>query len=142
MDEWSKSQNISSEQVERTELQPPPQAHTEHVNVVFTGSEKLNKTGGAWIGGWHFTLGNLYSWKIKYKGIIQHAWRFVSAPKGPSYNSRAEALTPGSFNFTHNALLKCGGALALHKKKNALESLKNSSNTTISIYAPGSTVFS
>ncbi|GJX29817.1 hypothetical protein Tco_0237896 [Tanacetum coccineum] len=40
MDEWSKSQNISSEQVERNKPQPPPQAHTEHVNALFTGSEK------------------------------------------------------------------------------------------------------
>ncbi|GKD00379.1 hypothetical protein Tco_1170653 [Tanacetum coccineum] len=40
MDEWSKSQNISSEQTDRTEPQPPPQAHTEQLNVVFTGSEK------------------------------------------------------------------------------------------------------
>ncbi|GJW12211.1 reverse transcriptase domain-containing protein [Tanacetum coccineum] len=40
IDEWSKSQNISSEQTDRTEPQPPPQAHTEQVNVVFTGSGK------------------------------------------------------------------------------------------------------
>ncbi|GJX05491.1 hypothetical protein Tco_0191407 [Tanacetum coccineum] len=40
MDEWSKSQNISLEQTDRTEPQPPPQAHTEQVNVVFTGSGK------------------------------------------------------------------------------------------------------
>ncbi|GKC07169.1 hypothetical protein Tco_0998779, partial [Tanacetum coccineum] len=40
MDEWSKSQNISSEQVKRTKPQPPPQAHTEHLNALFTGSEK------------------------------------------------------------------------------------------------------
>ncbi|GKC14921.1 hypothetical protein Tco_1011703 [Tanacetum coccineum] len=40
MDEWSKSQNISSEQTDRTEPQPPFQAHTEQVNVVFTGSGK------------------------------------------------------------------------------------------------------
>ncbi|GJW27861.1 hypothetical protein Tco_0044736 [Tanacetum coccineum] len=40
MDEWSKSQNISSEQTNRTEPQPPFQAHTEQVNVVFTGSGK------------------------------------------------------------------------------------------------------
>ncbi|GJZ08507.1 hypothetical protein Tco_0542790 [Tanacetum coccineum] len=39
MDEWSKSQNVSSKQTDRTNL-PPPQAHTEHVNVVFTGSGK------------------------------------------------------------------------------------------------------
>ncbi|GJQ97385.1 reverse transcriptase domain-containing protein [Tanacetum coccineum] len=42
MDEWSKSQNISSEQTNRTEPQPPPQAHTKQVNVVFTGSEKFD----------------------------------------------------------------------------------------------------
>ncbi|GJR33176.1 hypothetical protein Tco_1109408 [Tanacetum coccineum] len=41
MDEWSKSQNISSKQIDRTNP-PPPQAHTEHVNVVFTGSEKFD----------------------------------------------------------------------------------------------------
>ncbi|GKB25147.1 reverse transcriptase domain-containing protein [Tanacetum coccineum] len=40
IDEWEKSQNISSEQTDRTEPQPPPQAHTEQVNVVFTGSRK------------------------------------------------------------------------------------------------------
>ncbi|GJU22154.1 reverse transcriptase domain-containing protein [Tanacetum coccineum] len=37
MDEWSKSQNISLEQIDRTNP-PPPQAHTEQVNAVFTGS--------------------------------------------------------------------------------------------------------
>ncbi|GKE78420.1 hypothetical protein Tco_1544540 [Tanacetum coccineum] len=42
IDEWEKSQNISLEQTDRTEPQPPPQAHTEHVNVVFTGSGKSN----------------------------------------------------------------------------------------------------
>ncbi|GJW96706.1 hypothetical protein Tco_0178514 [Tanacetum coccineum] len=41
IDEWSKSQNVSSEQTDRTDP-PPPQAHTEHVNAVFTGSEKSN----------------------------------------------------------------------------------------------------
>ncbi|GKA41014.1 hypothetical protein Tco_0733607 [Tanacetum coccineum] len=40
-DEWSKSQNISLEQTYRTDP-PPPQAHTEHVNVVFTGSGKFD----------------------------------------------------------------------------------------------------
>ncbi|GJV52871.1 hypothetical protein Tco_1448612 [Tanacetum coccineum] len=40
IDEWPKSQNISSEQTDRTEPPPPPQAQTEHVNAVFTGSEK------------------------------------------------------------------------------------------------------
>ncbi|GJS80952.1 reverse transcriptase domain-containing protein [Tanacetum coccineum] len=40
IDEWEKSQNISLEQTDRTEPQPPPQAHTEHVNVIFTGSGK------------------------------------------------------------------------------------------------------
>ncbi|GJX45027.1 hypothetical protein Tco_0261703 [Tanacetum coccineum] len=39
IDEWEKSQNISSEQTDRTDP-PPPQAHTEHVNVVFTRSGK------------------------------------------------------------------------------------------------------
>ncbi|GJZ93496.1 reverse transcriptase domain-containing protein [Tanacetum coccineum] len=42
MDEWSKSQNISLEQTDWTEPQPPPQAHTEQVNVVFTGSRRSN----------------------------------------------------------------------------------------------------
>ncbi|GKF28593.1 hypothetical protein Tco_0094935, partial [Tanacetum coccineum] len=37
IDEWSKSQNISSEQTDRTDP-PPPQAHTGEVNVVFTRS--------------------------------------------------------------------------------------------------------
>ncbi|GJX40479.1 hypothetical protein Tco_0255469 [Tanacetum coccineum] len=40
MDEWSKSQNVSSKQIDRTEPQPPPQAQTEQVNGVFTRSEK------------------------------------------------------------------------------------------------------
>nr|GEX85668.1 hypothetical protein [Tanacetum cinerariifolium] len=40
IDEWSKFQNVSLEQTDRTEPQPPPQAHIEHVNAVFTGSEK------------------------------------------------------------------------------------------------------
>ncbi|GJU00714.1 hypothetical protein Tco_1111052 [Tanacetum coccineum] len=39
-DEWDKSQNVSSEQTDRTKPPPPPQAHTEKVNAVFTGSEK------------------------------------------------------------------------------------------------------
>ncbi|GJU36826.1 reverse transcriptase domain-containing protein [Tanacetum coccineum] len=39
MDEWSKSQNISLEQTNRTDP-PPPQAHTEYMNVVFTGNGK------------------------------------------------------------------------------------------------------
>ncbi|GJS84810.1 reverse transcriptase domain-containing protein [Tanacetum coccineum] len=40
LDEWSKSQNVSSEQTDRTDPPPPPQAHTEQVNAVFTGSGK------------------------------------------------------------------------------------------------------
>ncbi|GJR11412.1 hypothetical protein Tco_0794064 [Tanacetum coccineum] len=40
IDEWEKSQNISSEQTNWTEPQPPPQAHTEHVNSIFTGNGK------------------------------------------------------------------------------------------------------
>ncbi|GJY92822.1 hypothetical protein Tco_0508604 [Tanacetum coccineum] len=39
IDEWSKSQNVSSKKIDRTDP-PPPQAHTEHVNAVFTGSGK------------------------------------------------------------------------------------------------------
>ncbi|GJS14001.1 hypothetical protein Tco_0408473 [Tanacetum coccineum] len=39
LDEWSKSQNVSSEQTDMTDP-PPPQAHTEHVNAIFTGSGK------------------------------------------------------------------------------------------------------
>ncbi|GJY48874.1 reverse transcriptase domain-containing protein [Tanacetum coccineum] len=38
IDEWSKSQNISLEQTDWTEPQPPPQAQTEQLNAVFTGS--------------------------------------------------------------------------------------------------------
>ncbi|GJU29780.1 reverse transcriptase domain-containing protein [Tanacetum coccineum] len=97
IDEWSKSQNVSLEQTERTDP-PPPQAHTEQVNAVFTESgksddhlkiqkdppppiivnNKIEKdrpfktskgyleiiTGGALIGGLHFTLGDLYNWSI------------------------------------------------------------------------------
>ncbi|GKC56355.1 hypothetical protein Tco_1083953 [Tanacetum coccineum] len=40
IDEWSKSQNISLEQTGRTDPPPPPQVHTEQVNVIFTGSGK------------------------------------------------------------------------------------------------------
>ncbi|GJX53661.1 sec23/sec24 transport family protein [Tanacetum coccineum] len=41
-DEWSKSQNVSLEQTDRTGPPPlPPHAHTEQVNVVFTGSGSL-----------------------------------------------------------------------------------------------------
>nr|GEY54300.1 hypothetical protein [Tanacetum cinerariifolium] len=40
INEWEKHQNVSSEQTDRTDPPPPPQAHTEHVNAVFTGSEK------------------------------------------------------------------------------------------------------
>ncbi|GJR06178.1 hypothetical protein Tco_0529164 [Tanacetum coccineum] len=39
LDEWEKSQNISSKQTDRTGP-PPPQAHTEHVNAIFTRSRK------------------------------------------------------------------------------------------------------
>ncbi|GKD09709.1 reverse transcriptase domain-containing protein [Tanacetum coccineum] len=42
IDEWSKSQNVSSKQTDRTDTPPPPQAHTEQVNAVFTGSGKSN----------------------------------------------------------------------------------------------------
>nr|GEU34339.1 reverse transcriptase domain-containing protein [Tanacetum cinerariifolium] len=40
IDEWSKSQNMSLKQTDRTEPPRPPQARTEHVNVVFTESGK------------------------------------------------------------------------------------------------------
>ncbi|GKB44507.1 hypothetical protein Tco_0889449 [Tanacetum coccineum] len=43
IDEWSKSQNVSSEQTDRTGP-PPPQAHIEHVNAVFTGSGKSDES--------------------------------------------------------------------------------------------------
>ncbi|GJT56333.1 hypothetical protein Tco_0991387 [Tanacetum coccineum] len=38
--EWEKSQNVSSEQTDRTEPPPPSPAHTKQVNVVFTKSGK------------------------------------------------------------------------------------------------------
>ncbi|GJT04737.1 hypothetical protein Tco_0839199 [Tanacetum coccineum] len=41
IDEWSKYQNVSFEQTGRTNP-PPPQAHTENVNAVFTESGKSN----------------------------------------------------------------------------------------------------
>ncbi|GJZ03621.1 hypothetical protein Tco_0536896 [Tanacetum coccineum] len=41
LDEWSKSQNVSSEQTDRTNP-PPPQAQTEQVNVIFIGSGKFD----------------------------------------------------------------------------------------------------
>ncbi|GJU06109.1 hypothetical protein Tco_1122539 [Tanacetum coccineum] len=40
LEEWEKSQNISIEQTYWTEPQPPPQAPTEQMNVVFTESGK------------------------------------------------------------------------------------------------------
>nr|GEZ04096.1 hypothetical protein [Tanacetum cinerariifolium] len=40
IDEWEKSQNISLEQIDRTEPPPPPQAHTKQVNIVFSVTEK------------------------------------------------------------------------------------------------------
>nr|GEW07044.1 hypothetical protein [Tanacetum cinerariifolium] len=40
IDKWSKSQNISSEQTNRTEPPPPPQAQTEQANFVFTRTGK------------------------------------------------------------------------------------------------------
>ncbi|GKB47951.1 hypothetical protein Tco_0898704 [Tanacetum coccineum] len=40
IDEWSKSQNVSSEQTDRTDPPPLPRAHTEQVNDVFIGSGK------------------------------------------------------------------------------------------------------
>ncbi|GJR26438.1 hypothetical protein Tco_1102670 [Tanacetum coccineum] len=43
LDEWSKSQKLSSEQTDRTDL-PPSQAYTEHVNAVFTWSGKSNES--------------------------------------------------------------------------------------------------
>ncbi|GJU86348.1 hypothetical protein Tco_1293894, partial [Tanacetum coccineum] len=43
LDEWSKSQNVSSEQTDRADP-PPPQAQTEQVNAVFTGSGKSDDT--------------------------------------------------------------------------------------------------
>ncbi|GJZ74524.1 hypothetical protein Tco_0638989 [Tanacetum coccineum] len=42
IDEWEKSQNVSLEQTNRTKPPPPPQAHTEQVNAVFTRSGKSN----------------------------------------------------------------------------------------------------
>ncbi|GKA20177.1 hypothetical protein Tco_0700166 [Tanacetum coccineum] len=41
IDEWEKSQNLSSKQTDRTDLLPP-HAHTEQVNVVFIWSGKSN----------------------------------------------------------------------------------------------------
>nr|GEX54885.1 hypothetical protein [Tanacetum cinerariifolium] len=42
IDEWSKSQNVSSKQTDRTEPPYPLQAHTKHVNAIFTGSGKFD----------------------------------------------------------------------------------------------------
>ncbi|GJZ52446.1 hypothetical protein Tco_0606961 [Tanacetum coccineum] len=39
INEWEKSQNLSSKQTDRTDPLPP-HAHTKQVNVVFTGSGK------------------------------------------------------------------------------------------------------
>nr|GEV36297.1 reverse transcriptase domain-containing protein [Tanacetum cinerariifolium] len=40
-DEWSKSQNVSSKQTDRTDPPPPPpQSHNEQVNVISNGREK------------------------------------------------------------------------------------------------------
>nr|GEV02656.1 hypothetical protein [Tanacetum cinerariifolium]GEW20280.1 hypothetical protein [Tanacetum cinerariifolium] len=41
INEWSESQNVSSNQTDRTDPPPPPpQAQTKHMNAVFSGSEK------------------------------------------------------------------------------------------------------
>ncbi|GJV73605.1 hypothetical protein Tco_1493600 [Tanacetum coccineum] len=40
IDEWEKFQNVFSKQTDRTNPLPPPQAHTEQVNVVFTRNGK------------------------------------------------------------------------------------------------------
>ncbi|GJT18195.1 hypothetical protein Tco_0876901 [Tanacetum coccineum] len=40
IDEWLKSQNVSSKQTDRTNPHLPPLAQTEHVNAIFTGSGK------------------------------------------------------------------------------------------------------
>ncbi|GJZ93000.1 reverse transcriptase domain-containing protein [Tanacetum coccineum] len=40
IDEWSKSQTVSLEQTDKTDPSPPPQAHSEQVNAVFTESGK------------------------------------------------------------------------------------------------------
>ncbi|GKB04450.1 hypothetical protein Tco_0832593 [Tanacetum coccineum] len=40
IDEWEKSQNVSLKQTDRNEPPPPPPAQTDHMNVVFNGSEK------------------------------------------------------------------------------------------------------
>ncbi|GKE87566.1 hypothetical protein Tco_1565041 [Tanacetum coccineum] len=42
MDEWLKSQNVSSKQTDKTNPPPPPQAQTEHVNAIFTRSRKFD----------------------------------------------------------------------------------------------------
>ncbi|GJR47260.1 hypothetical protein Tco_1315363 [Tanacetum coccineum] len=41
IDEWSKSQNVSLEQTNKTDP-PPPQAHSEQVNAIFTRNEKFD----------------------------------------------------------------------------------------------------
>ncbi|GJX77370.1 hypothetical protein Tco_0324181 [Tanacetum coccineum] len=40
IDEWEKSQNLFSKQIDRTNPPPPLQAQTEYVNAIFTGSGK------------------------------------------------------------------------------------------------------
>ncbi|GJU09884.1 hypothetical protein Tco_1132280 [Tanacetum coccineum] len=42
INECEKSRNLSSEQTDRTEPPPPPQAQTAQVSVVFTGSGKFD----------------------------------------------------------------------------------------------------
>nr|GEY57970.1 DNA helicase [Tanacetum cinerariifolium] len=59
IDEWSKSQNVSLEQTDRTDP-PPPQAHNEHVNVVFTGSENSHIEGNVQQEGHHPHFLQLY----------------------------------------------------------------------------------
>nr|GEZ99878.1 hypothetical protein [Tanacetum cinerariifolium] len=43
IDEWSKSQNVFSDQMDKTDP-PPPQAHTEHVNAIFIDSGKSDES--------------------------------------------------------------------------------------------------
>nr|GEW11596.1 hypothetical protein [Tanacetum cinerariifolium] len=163
IDGWSKSQNISLEQTNRTEPPPPPQAHTEHVNAVFTGSEmsddsskilkdppppiiinnkiekellcgrnkrisiSLNKTGGAWIGGWHFTLGDLYNWSI-ILNVVEYtclAFRFASYPS--EFNR--EIKNPGKFTRRHLKIKWNKAQVFTHIKKRIKSQAEKSAST-------------
>ncbi|GKA02314.1 hypothetical protein Tco_0674979 [Tanacetum coccineum] len=58
---------------------------------------RLNKAGGAWIGGWHFTLGDLYNWSIILHVVEYTCLAFGFAPYPSEFNQ--ELKKPGKYRF-------------------------------------------